>query len=252
METPVCIDLERLAQRSTGVFGQSGTGKSVLTRLLLCGIIRNKTAGVLIFDMHGEYADGQRAEEAGGRIAGLRDVFGSSRIVTYTIDERLRGADFQLQIGLNQIETDDIALLAEELALRDTFEATTSALRERFGDRLAGAAAGADRQGGGPGVLRADRRQPDGAGGAAQQAAAAQPERTPLSRRDRAASTASTACSTRSGRAATSSSSSAGATRCSTTSSSPTSSPAASISATSTWSRPTRRRATRPTAPGRW
>jgi DNA helicase HerA-like ATPase len=135
METPVCIDLERLVQRSTGVFGQSGTGKSVLTRLLLCGIIRSKTAGVLVFDMHGEYADGQRAEEAGGRIAGLREVFGSSRIVTYTIDERLRGADFHLQIGLNQIETDDIALLAEELALRDTFEATTSALRERFGDR---------------------------------------------------------------------------------------------------------------------
>jgi DNA helicase HerA-like ATPase len=134
MDTPVCIDLERLVQRSTGVFGQSGTGKSVLTRLLLCGIIRSRTAGVLIFDMHGEYADGQRAEEAGGRIAGLREIFGS-RIVTYAIDDPTHRADHHLQIGLNQIETGDIALLAEELALRDTFEATTSALRERFGER---------------------------------------------------------------------------------------------------------------------
>jgi DNA helicase HerA-like ATPase len=134
LETPVCLDLERLVQRSTGIFGQSGTGKSVLTRLLLCGIIRSKTAGVLVFDMHGEYADGQRTEEAGGRISGLREIFGS-RIVTYAIDDPTRRADHHLQIGLNQIETADIALLAEELALRDTFEATTSALRERFGDR---------------------------------------------------------------------------------------------------------------------
>lgn len=133
MDTPVCIDLERLVQRSTGVFGQSGTGKSVLTRLLLCGIIRSDVAGVLIFDMHSEYADGQRAEGGAGRIAGLKEAFGR-RIVSYSIDERQRDVDHHLQIGLDQIETDDLALLAEELALRDTFEATTTALRERFRD----------------------------------------------------------------------------------------------------------------------
>jgi hypothetical protein len=135
METPVCLDLEQLVQRSTGVFGQSGTGKSVLTRLLLCGIIRSRAAGVLVFDMHGEYADGQRAEGGGaGQIAGLREVFGS-RVVAYAIDDPHRRADRTLQIGLNQIETEDIALLAEELGLRDTYEATALALRERFGER---------------------------------------------------------------------------------------------------------------------
>lgn len=135
METPVCLDLERLVQRSTGIFGQSGTGKSVLTRLLLCGIIQSQAAGVLIFDMHGEYADGQEGENNGSeRIAGLREIFGS-RVVTYAIDDPGRRADRTLQIGLDQIEPADIALLADELGLRDTFESTTLALGERFGER---------------------------------------------------------------------------------------------------------------------
>src|SRR6266545_4167697 len=37
MDVPVCINLERLVERSNGVFGKSGTGKSFLTRLLLSG-----------------------------------------------------------------------------------------------------------------------------------------------------------------------------------------------------------------------
>jgi hypothetical protein len=125
-------------QRSTGVFGQSGTGKSVLTRLLLCGVIKSNLAGVLVFDMHGEYADGQRAEEAGGRIAGLKEVFGG-RIVSYSVDPGQRtGVDHHLKIGLDEIEPEDIALLAEELALRDTFDATTVALHDRYGKHWLG------------------------------------------------------------------------------------------------------------------
>ena len=41
MDVPVCIDLERLVERSNGIFGKSGTGKSFLTRLLLCGTIKS-------------------------------------------------------------------------------------------------------------------------------------------------------------------------------------------------------------------
>ena len=35
---PVCIDLEKFVQRSSGVFGATGTGKSFLTRLVLAGL----------------------------------------------------------------------------------------------------------------------------------------------------------------------------------------------------------------------
>ena len=37
--TQINLDLKRLVERSIGVFGKSGTGKSFLTRLLIAGII---------------------------------------------------------------------------------------------------------------------------------------------------------------------------------------------------------------------
>src|SRR5207248_6417960 len=40
-EIPLCVDVERLGERSTGIFGKSGTGKTFLTRLALASIIRN-------------------------------------------------------------------------------------------------------------------------------------------------------------------------------------------------------------------
>jgi DNA helicase HerA-like ATPase len=52
MNVPVCIDLDRFVERSNGVFGKSGTGKSFLTRLLISGIIRKQAAVNLMFDMH--------------------------------------------------------------------------------------------------------------------------------------------------------------------------------------------------------
>ena len=40
MDVPVCLDLSGFVERSNGIFGKTGTGKSFLTRLLLCGTIR--------------------------------------------------------------------------------------------------------------------------------------------------------------------------------------------------------------------
>ncbi len=54
-DVKVTLSLERLVERSSGVFGKSGTGKTFLSRLLLAGIIRDRVAVNLIFDMHNEY-----------------------------------------------------------------------------------------------------------------------------------------------------------------------------------------------------
>ena len=51
----ITLNLERLVERSSGVFGKSGTGKTFLARLLLAGIIQQRVAVNLIFDMHNEY-----------------------------------------------------------------------------------------------------------------------------------------------------------------------------------------------------
>ncbi|MGB9587854.1 MAG: helicase HerA domain-containing protein, partial [Armatimonadota bacterium] len=50
-DIPVCLNLQRFVERSNGIFGKSGTGKTFLTRIILCGIIRNNQASCLIFDM---------------------------------------------------------------------------------------------------------------------------------------------------------------------------------------------------------
>ncbi|HEU5421997.1 MAG TPA: ATP-binding protein [Nitrolancea sp.] len=128
MDIRVPIDLEEFVTRSNGIFGQSGTGKSVLTRLLLFGIMKSRTASVLLFDMHGEYA---RRPAGAPELAGLVDLLGSSRIREYSLDPAMTsGRD--LRIGLNQIEPEDIELLAGELNLTGTFGATTHQLWSRF------------------------------------------------------------------------------------------------------------------------
>ena len=40
----ITLNLERLVERSSGVFGKSGTGKTFLARLLLAGIIQQRVA----------------------------------------------------------------------------------------------------------------------------------------------------------------------------------------------------------------
>ncbi|MFL7790610.1 MAG: DUF87 domain-containing protein, partial [Anaerolineae bacterium] len=47
----VALDLRRLVERSAGIFGKTGTGKTFLTRTLLAGLVRENVAVNLVFDM---------------------------------------------------------------------------------------------------------------------------------------------------------------------------------------------------------
>jgi uncharacterized protein len=131
MDIPIPVDLDKLVERSNGIFGQSGTGKSVLTRLLLYGIIKSNVASALVFDMHNEYA---KAPAGNPEIAGMVELFGATRVKVYTLDPGTddSAATRHLRIGLNQIEPGDIELLAEELNLTPTFAATAHQLWLRF------------------------------------------------------------------------------------------------------------------------
>ena len=140
MEIPVCINLERLVERSNGVFGKSGTGKSFLTRLLLCGVIQADIASALVFDMHSEYGWETSSEESGSVVLpGLRRLFGP-KVHVYALDREsaaTRGVqvDGYLDIGLNGIEIEDIALLQEELGLSNAMIDTCYILERRYQDR---------------------------------------------------------------------------------------------------------------------
>ncbi|MBN1202225.1 MAG: ATP-binding protein [Anaerolineae bacterium] len=122
-ETQINLDLRRLVERSVGVFGKSGTGKSFLTRILLAGIIQRDTAVNLIFDMHNDYG-WEVVDERGPRVKGLKQLFGS-QLAIFTLDEessRRRNAkyDHVVTIGYGDIEPEDLAMLKTTMDLSDS------------------------------------------------------------------------------------------------------------------------------------
>ncbi len=137
MDVPVCLDLRRFVERSNGVFGKSGTGKSFLTRLILCGVIKAQAAVNLIFDMHSEYGWSAKNEE-GTEIKGLSQLFGS-RVAVYTLDmESARGRGVkpagEIKIALRDISVADIALLQDELRLHRTAVESATLCEDKLGD----------------------------------------------------------------------------------------------------------------------
>ncbi len=137
METKVCLNLPRFVERSSGVFGKSGTGKTFLTRLLLIGIAQKDAAVNLVFDMHNEYGHAG-TWEAGKTVKGLKPLF-QNRVAIFTLDpesSRARGAsaDFEVEIGYNQVEPQDIAMLQEALGLSAPQVETVYQLGREFGD----------------------------------------------------------------------------------------------------------------------
>ncbi len=135
-DLPVCLNLEKFVQRSSGVFGATGTGKSFLTRIVLAGLIQYNKASVLVLDMHNEYAYQDRASDTGKTVAGLKEKFPSRvRVVGLGQGAMIRGTppDFNLEIAESDIQPEDIELLTRELNLKETTSTTLSALIESFG-----------------------------------------------------------------------------------------------------------------------
>jgi hypothetical protein len=135
-EHPVCINLERFVQRSSGVFGATGTGKSFLTRLVLAGLIHYNRASVLVYDMHNEYGLDDIASDSGESVTGLRSKFPARvRVVGMGKGAQIRGQtpDFNLEIAMSDIQPEDIELLTRELNLKETTPTTLDALVASFG-----------------------------------------------------------------------------------------------------------------------
>ncbi len=138
MEVPVCLDLDRFVERSNGIFGKSGTGKSFLTRLLLAGVIQRQAAVNLIFDMHSEY--GWEAVSEGKQfstVKGLRQLF-PGQVQMFTLDpeatQRRGVRDAQeLYISFDQIDVEDLNLVRGELNLSEASLENAIILRNEFG-----------------------------------------------------------------------------------------------------------------------
>jgi DNA helicase HerA-like ATPase len=139
MDVPICINLDRFVERSNGVFGKSGTGKSFLTRLLISGIIRKQAGVNLMFDMHSEY--GWEAMKEGkdvSTVKGLCQLF-PGQVEIYTLDpdstkrRGVRGAQ-ELFLSYNQIEIEDIRLIGRELGISEASLDNANILYNEYGE----------------------------------------------------------------------------------------------------------------------
>jgi hypothetical protein len=133
----VPVNLSRFVERSAGVFGKTGTGKTFLTRMLLAGMIRWGGAVNLVFDMHNEYGWKSQAETR-QEVKGLRQLFPGGDVSVFTLDEassRRRGSNFDgvVRIGYDQVEPEDVDSLASLMALSDVQVGALYFLRRRLG-----------------------------------------------------------------------------------------------------------------------
>ncbi len=132
---PVCIDLEKFVQRSSGIFGATGTGKSFLTRIILAGLIDYNAASVLVFDMHNEYAYDDVASDTRETVPGLKTKFRARvRVAGLGRNASIRGQspEFNLELAEGDIVPEDIEMLTRELNLRETTPTTLEALWHSF------------------------------------------------------------------------------------------------------------------------
>lgn len=135
--TTINLNLKRLVERSVGVFGKSGTGKSFLTRVLLAGSIARGVAVSLIFDMHNDYG-WEITSENGYSVKGLRQLF-PNKVTILTMDaessnRRSAKFDFEVKLGFNEIEPEDIAMLKATMNLTDTMIDAAYTLKKMWGD----------------------------------------------------------------------------------------------------------------------
>ena len=138
METKVRLDTAKLVTRSNGIFGKSGTGKTFLARLVLIGILQEGSAINLIFDMHNEYG-WEGTSEGSRKVKGLKQLFGS-KVAIFALDaesarRRKVSPDYEVKIGYDEIEPDDIAMLRETLGLTDAAVGVPYRLARKFGER---------------------------------------------------------------------------------------------------------------------
>lgn len=139
MDIPVCVNLDRFVERSNGIFGKSGTGKTFLTRVMLAGVIRYGKAVNLIFDMHNEYGWETRSEDSKAFVKGLKQLF-PGKVAIFSLDpastrKRGRKPDVEAFISLDQIDIEDVALLQDELQLNTTAIESAFAIYRRYGQR---------------------------------------------------------------------------------------------------------------------
>lgn len=134
----IYLDFDRILQNNIGVFGNSGTGKTFLTRLLLSGLIHQQVCVNLIFDLHFEYGrESSLRNHEFSTVKGLYHLFPNEVEIYVTDTDSIlsRGVlDVQeLYISYEQIEVEDIKLVSQELGITEDSLDNANVLYTEFG-----------------------------------------------------------------------------------------------------------------------
>jgi hypothetical protein len=138
MEVPICLNLERFIMRSNAIFGKTGSGKSVLARMLLGHLIKSNLAVNLIFDMHNEYGWTATTEDGKLSVPSLKRLLGQ-QVAIFTLDpgsalySQVR-PDYEVEIAYGQIEIGDLELIQGELGISQAGIDTMYRLSREWGE----------------------------------------------------------------------------------------------------------------------
>lgn len=131
MTEPIHVDLEKLCMRNNGIFGITGSGKTVLAKIIFSGIIKEDAATLLIFDMHNEYGVFSR-DEFGLSKPSLKHFFGE-KVKVFDVNPSNPDADSSIIIPYKDIQPEDLDLVSEDLDFSEKSLETAYIVRNKKG-----------------------------------------------------------------------------------------------------------------------
>jgi DNA helicase HerA-like ATPase len=139
-EVMVHVELEKLFERSAGIFGKSGTGKTVLALQLLDAMAAAATAAptnrdrtvALVFDMHNDYGWDLKFQGDGGPRRSLKQRY-PAHVSVYTLEESVPNSDGRIIIGTRDIRPEDLEILQATAFFTDQAIELAHACESRFG-----------------------------------------------------------------------------------------------------------------------
>lgn len=105
----VHVDFNRLTEKPFAIFGRTGMGKSILNKLVCCGILARKVGSVMVFDMHGEYGVYSRTDST----EGLKFFF-PEKVEILSLDPKNKEARPFL-INPDEIRPEDLIVALQDL-----------------------------------------------------------------------------------------------------------------------------------------
>jgi hypothetical protein len=108
---PIPLDFARLVEKPFGLFGRTGVGKSILSKILCSGILSRGTASLLLFDMHQEYGVFSRTDHS----PGLKYFF-PEKVEMFTLDPEENPEARPLFIDPKEIRPSDLIVAFQDLS----------------------------------------------------------------------------------------------------------------------------------------